>query len=268
MKDKKINRKEIRFVGLQRSGNHAIINWILSQIAGKVLFLNFVKPNTNPFETAVQDRLIGFTDYCDCESESQQAARDCLLYSYEDDGLGEVFSEEFEKRHDAWVGTSEQRYDVLVIRDIFNFIACRLQWAINPERYSYTGKIPFTTWENIYKVVELWKMYAREYLGETSYLKNNKVVISYNRWFLDREYRSQIASALSIAFTDRGFNVCAVKSTFENLNEGEEGADKLQVLSRWRYFSDNDLYRKILRDKELVALSHMIFGEIAGELEE
>ncbi|MFN7247708.1 MAG: hypothetical protein ACK5UO_13890, partial [Microcystis sp.] len=32
---------------------------------------------------------------------------------------------------------------------------------------------------------DMWMEYAKEFLGETSYLSNNKVVINYNLWFSD-----------------------------------------------------------------------------------
>ncbi|MGB7272584.1 MAG: hypothetical protein WBC69_04760, partial [Geitlerinemataceae cyanobacterium] len=44
-----INQKEIRVVGLKRTGNHAILKWVKSQETGVVEHLNNVKPNENPF---------------------------------------------------------------------------------------------------------------------------------------------------------------------------------------------------------------------------
>jgi hypothetical protein len=44
-----IDRKELRVVGLKRTGNHAILKWIKSQQVGAIEHLNNVKPNENPF---------------------------------------------------------------------------------------------------------------------------------------------------------------------------------------------------------------------------
>lgn len=38
-------------------------------------------------------------------------------------------------------------------------------------------------------MIDLWIDYAKEYLGETNYLKHNKICINYNQWFADVEYQ-------------------------------------------------------------------------------
>ena len=43
-----VNAKEIRIVGLRRTGNHALINWIQKQAAGS-LFLNDLRVDCNPY---------------------------------------------------------------------------------------------------------------------------------------------------------------------------------------------------------------------------
>lgn len=44
-----VNQKEIRVVGLKRSGNHAIINWIRKQHHGEVWHLNKIPVKRNPY---------------------------------------------------------------------------------------------------------------------------------------------------------------------------------------------------------------------------
>ncbi len=66
-----INKKEFRFVGLQRSGNHAVINWILSQCKGEKIFLNFAQPYNNPYKTSYQERLLHFCQDFDIYQELQ-----------------------------------------------------------------------------------------------------------------------------------------------------------------------------------------------------
>src|SRR5437764_14442767 len=46
-----VNRSEIRFIGMQRSGNHAVINWIARQSHGSMFFLSDVKLSKNPYES-------------------------------------------------------------------------------------------------------------------------------------------------------------------------------------------------------------------------
>ena len=47
-----VNENEIRVVGMSRSGNHAIINWILQGIRGPYCFLNCAEAGHNPFAWA------------------------------------------------------------------------------------------------------------------------------------------------------------------------------------------------------------------------
>ena len=42
-----VNQKEIRVIGMRRTGNHAIINWIKNQEIGNIEFLNDLKINRN-----------------------------------------------------------------------------------------------------------------------------------------------------------------------------------------------------------------------------
>jgi hypothetical protein len=41
-------------------------------------------------------------------------------------------------------------------------------------------------------LTDMWIEYAKEFLEETSYLSNNKVIINYNLWFSDISYRREI----------------------------------------------------------------------------
>ena len=253
------NKKEIRFVGLQRSGNHAVINWILSQELGKICFLNFVKSKTNPFITATQDRLPRFCKQFNIKNEAiQPTFKHCLFYSYEDEDLAEVFCSDFLINHDSYLGKSQTCFNVLVLRDPFNFFSCRIQWL----KGDYKGKIPLNSQENIAKLIDLWKMYAKEYLCQTSYLSPNKVVINFNKWFLDKNYRIELAKILLLKFTDAGIDECAVMSTFEDKKDGDFGARNLKVLDRWQGFVNDPIFKSVIRDRELLELSDRIFGKI------
>ncbi len=79
-------------------------------------------------------------------------------------------------------------------------------------------------------------MYAEEYLGNTCYLKYNKIVINYNKWFQCQDYRKQLAAQLCVEFTDESIDYCAVYDTFGKLREGETGARNLHVLERWKCY--------------------------------
>ncbi len=66
-----MNKLEICMIGMQRSGNHAIADWILQQFENPV-FLNHVVPFEDPFN---HRRTRGSND--------RESDKTLLLYSYE-----------------------------------------------------------------------------------------------------------------------------------------------------------------------------------------
>ncbi|GMU23443.1 MAG: hypothetical protein AMXMBFR13_35210 [Phycisphaerae bacterium] len=104
------NRREIRLVGMPRSGNHAIIQWILAQSAGRYCFLHAVQVNSNRFLTSqpLHDPAGSgaIVNYAGFNLWREQAGRftpkDLLLYSHEDEFLGRVGTENFERYHDGF----------------------------------------------------------------------------------------------------------------------------------------------------------------------
>lgn len=246
-----VNKKEIRIVGLRRSGNHAIINWIRKQQKGEVLHLNNVRAGKNPYRVLYHHYR---TDRLRQEALGYFTKKDCLISSYEDYNLEDITDKNFAKKHDLYLGKTEQRYDVIIIRDPFNLLASRLQKGYTSIK------------SNQNTVIDLWIAYAKEYLGETQFLQNNKIGINYNQWFLDVAYRQQIASRLNLEFSDAGLEKVKGQgggSSFDGL-EFQGKASNMDVLGRWKNFASDDLYKKMLDNQELVEYAEKIFGHIPG----
>lgn len=51
-----INKKELRILGLRRSGNHAIVNWIQKQVSENHVFMNHVRIAENPYRDVYRDQ--------------------------------------------------------------------------------------------------------------------------------------------------------------------------------------------------------------------
>jgi hypothetical protein len=251
-------------VGLKRSGNHAVINWIGQQISGeKVYFLNSCRPFENPYETKhSQDsaETIIFKNYRLDRERQRFEDKDCLLYSYEDRSLEDVYSDCALNNHDAWIGQSVKRYDILLLRDPFNLFASRLQRDLRQ------GKSASTLYDRYVRLKSLWIEYAREFVGASQYLRDNKTVINFNSWTRDAGYRRRLARQLGLVFTDVGFNeVVGVGggSSFEG-RSFDGVAQTMDVTKRWRRFASHPLYRRLLSDDVLIDLSLEIFGPIPG----
>ncbi len=246
---KVVNKKEIRVVGLRRTGNHGIINWIKSQNSGEVWHLNNILVKQNPYR-------VNYHHFPEerwrREALGNFSLKECLIYSYEDWSLEQIADPHFEKKHDLYFGKSETRYDILILRDPFNLLASRFK------RNYMNVK------ENHQTVEQLWIAYAKEFLGQTQHLKYNKICINYNQWFLDVEYRKQISEKLGLQFSDEGFS--KVKggggSSFDSRNYDGQ-AYKMDVQNRWKVFADDENYLKLLKNEEILEYSKRIFDHIS-----
>jgi len=258
------NKCEIRVAGMQRSGNHAIINWIMKLCTGKICFLNNVDPLKNPYLTYKDKDLKNINEHdfkLDKNKSGKMIKKDYLIYSYEEYPLQEVFDEEFDKNHDKFIGKSLKKIDVLVLRDPYNFFASRIKLE---EFGILNSRVHLTDEKSKKIVVNLWKEYAKEYLGNTKYLKNNKMVISYNKWNSDKKYRKFLAKKLKLQFKDlkdENMSKYGPGSSFDKFKYKGQ-AYKMKVLERWKVMKDYPFYRSIFEDKELVELSNKIFGNV------
>ena len=250
-----VNANELRVIGMSRSGNHAVIGWVMRQAAGRTCLLNCVQGKSNPYLTprpvAPGDGERGYANYSDFDLESERrgvfSRKDWLVFSHEDDFLGNACAESFERRHDEFVGPSARRRDVLILRDPFNLFASR-------RRAGY-GTVSEAT------AVRIWKQHAREFLRRTRWLRREPVFVSYNRWVTDPSYRRRLAEDLGLEFTDAGVDAvarCAGGSSFDGLAY-DGRASRMKVFDRWAWYRDDPTFRSLF-DEEVVALSEPIFG--------
>jgi hypothetical protein len=256
-----INEHEIRIVGMRRTGNHAVFEWIKAQAEGEIQSLNNLEVNVNPYRYKYEKLRDYYPQHkwvmgkLKPPAKGNFSQRDWLFYSYEDHDLEKIGSPFFEFMHDLYLGKSRKRIDLLVLRDPFNLFASRLKSEMVPIKNPQKN------------AVQLWTEYAQEFLDETQKLTQKKVCVNYNRWFQDRDYREQIAQLLDIPFTDAGINNvsgCGGGSSFEQRNYVGK-AQEMPVLERWKQYADHPAYLSMFRNNEqLFHYSEKIFGPIPG----
>lgn len=107
--------------GLQRSGNHAIINWILGnqKSTTDICFLNNSKVYSDPLKSNQPNVLTKYSN------KLGPNRGNIVLVSYEEKDLNEVFSEENLKLLAQVFGNTALYYKILVLRDPKNFLASR-----------------------------------------------------------------------------------------------------------------------------------------------
>ena len=247
------NEVEIRVVGLSRSGNHAIIDWLLAQMRGRTCLLNCAEPRTNPFVTArplgehEPGHRVNFDGFdLDGERHGRFSHKDYLVHTYEDTFLA-AFGDPFhEAKHDEWVGRSRRRFDLLVLRDPYNLLASRLTCG-----FGVAAPI----------AVRIWCRHAREFLGLDRHLRDERVLVSYNAWASSRSYRRRVAEQLELEFDDRAaahVPACAGGSSFDG--HGVSPC-RMALHDRWRGYTGRPDYRSVLTP-ELHDLAQRIFGPL------
>lgn len=283
------NEHEVRVLGLRRTGNHAVIHWILDRQHKTALHLNdvLVHKGLDPYKTLRNRITVANFPYWRCyrgssvrhfksliktalgipESFALQvkddrviierlraAKKEHFVYSYEDLNPDDERLKEFESKHEEFIGVSRNRYEVIILRDAYNLFASLI-------RSNMIGD-----W-NYQSYVDLYKAYAHEFVRESEAVCDVKrVYINYNKWFLDSHYRIQIARDLG--FQDGGepyrkVTVMGRGSSFDG-RQLNGLAPSMKVMERWKDMKAHPLWQEAVGDVEIQALSDRIFGAVTS----
>jgi hypothetical protein len=253
---------EICVVALRRSGHHAIVEWLLRQLHGDGCFLNDCRADSSPFIRNKGARVTGRVNLEE-ERPGSFTRKDYLVHNYENRSLSKIFSRSRLEQWDELVGTSRRRVHLLILRDPFNNFAGLVRRG---EGHTPGDTLTYSP-ETILRGVELWKRYAREFVGLTDFIPREKIGVTYNAWFADRAERKSLADALQLDFTDEGIEKVAAwgpsrGSSFDGFSfDGR--ASQMRVLERFREYEDDPYYLSLF-DPEIIDLSERIFGVVPG----
>ena len=252
-----INQKEIRVIGLRRTGNHAVINWIISQQAGKSFHINNVAVGTNPYRQKSDNLRRYHPEHIKMANVYRRQAvgnlieRDCLIHSYEDWSLQQIAQPQFERNLSLYLGRSAQRLDVLILRDPFNLFASRLKQGFVATRASGAT------------MVDLWLAYAKAFIGENHPLQN-PIFVNYNRWFTEKAYRQKLAAQLGLTFSDAGLEQVTAFGGGSSFEGTRVSGQSLDVTNRWRAFANDPAFQHLFNNEAVWDYSERIFGHIPG----
>ena len=149
---------------------------------------------------------------------------------------------------------------VLIIRDFPNWLASRV-------RYHEVARAEFPSFSQIVRFAQLWTIYAREYLGETNFLRDvSLVTVSFNKWVRDDSYRCEVLESMGIKLKDNSTSYvpgAGGGSSFDaTLLSGK--AEQMQVFDRWKYLENRKLIEGIPEFHrqlgEINRLNNEIFG--------
>lgn len=230
-------------VGLRRTGNHAVINWIKHQVDGPFLFYNNILAGEAAFLRFERElRFGGFS-------------RPTLLLSYEDRLIDDIFDEELRGiLADYACGARASAHLALILRDPHNLLASRAKrwpkWFARPEARE--------------KMVTIYKEHARVFLGDAPPPAGVRLApVNYNSFVADAGYRRRLAEHLETPFTDRGRDEVTSYgrgSSFDGqMRDG--AAASMDVLGRWRAFENDPDFRAVVGDPVLIDLAQRVFGD-------
>jgi hypothetical protein len=226
-----VNRREVRVLAMRRSGHHAVVHWILSQLAGPGLFANDGKVDGG--------RLVGnrFSRYVNLGQDeiARDRAGDLIpkamyLWNAEDRRVEELAA----LAAAAARGASAEVVHLLVLRDPWNWLASRRR--AEPAR-------PLAGTPELVA----WKGQAREALRRTRHL-DPLVAVDFRRWVAERAYRRELAAALGLPFTDAGFQEVALPGLSSFATDAVR-ADNAVVLDRWRELAADPEIQAALDDE-------------------
>jgi hypothetical protein len=236
-----VNRREVRLLAMRRSGHHAVVHWILSQLPGPGLFSNDGKVDGG--------RLVGnrFSRYVNLDDDAvardragELVAKDLYLWNAEDRAVEEMAA----LAAPAARGASREVVHLLVLRDPWNWLASRRR--AEPER-------PLAGTPEL----AAWKGQVREALRRTRLLAP-LVAVDFRRWVAEETYRRDLAAVLDLPFTDAGFREVALPGLSSFATDAVR-ADNAVVLSRHRELAGDPEIEAAL-DGETLELAAAFFG--------
>jgi len=275
------NKREIRVIGMRRSGHHAIVFWVGNHIDGDALYINDVYPHqkaerqfTIPSKVVTSQSTGRSLEPCVINNVDLHVTRDfyakpcsfsmlkkytrdiqqdwdCLLLSFEEWHINDIDNNEFIERHDEWYGRSKQINNILVLRDPFNCLASVLKGG-------HYWPVPL---KNVVdNFIDLWKNHAKEFIGQTKYL-SNLTKINFNKWHIHGGYRMTIMERLNIKIDESSFQYIPEFSNGSSFTgyDKQGMASNLRLQDRWRSCQDLIEFKMLKQDKELIDMSYEIF---------
>lgn len=232
--------------GMKRSGNHAIIHWILRQ--KRMMFFNnafpirrFFNPrHAYPFPadySLLLKKLRRRVPFRSVWVENILRTKKKIL-SIEDHFLDISYFHNLPSKH----------ANVLILRDPYNLFASRIRKGHQVRHPDYPREYN----EMFVRAIKLWKQSFREFMGETAYL-TNKISVSYDRWVVDPEYRQSILASLGLQLRDNSIGSLTVEGGGSSFGKAASVDDPTEYLQRFTYLKEEErrLFSHIVEDAEL-----------------
>jgi len=235
MSESALFEREIRVLGMKRSGTHAIATWLFGHFRKKdcmvlnnsSLSLKKIYRNNKNKAAAAQfplklsklrkmkpnGGLINIVESLSLDEAARKLNDDRSSYNV----LKRYYVEQYGVDR-----FSHREYSILLYRSCFNHLSSILNH--------------YGLWKHVaIDFIEMSTQYELEAMGVTNRIPN-KVVVLYDRWFSDIEYRKSISAKLGLRHTDKLLNkIWRLGSTFaKSKDEFQWRAQEMDVLNRYK----------------------------------
>ncbi|QDH70995.1 hypothetical protein [Marilutibacter alkalisoli] len=233
--------------GMKRSGNHALVRWLLPQIDGT--FVNNAIP-IGPILRGVE------TMPDPAPFIAWQASRP-ELRKEKPGGKLLVGLEDLELSVSPWQVEGVRMHRLLILRRPEQMFSSRVRHASRVEMVAF----PKDNNHVMQRVSTVWKQHARCFLGlEDTY--PGRVAISFEAWVTCRDYRHAISEALGLVFDDSAFGKVGLQgggSSFDGMAYEGRGHE-MNVLDRVSQLKapERAVLDEIFLDTELRELSEAV----------
>ncbi len=229
---------------MRRSGNHAIIQWILAQSEGVTEFFNDASPEAPYAKTPV---------YGNWESPKSPSHITLSVVSYEDRSFEilRACEKKFVQQR-----TPAQKIELLIVRDPFNMFASRLHSPyIKAWRPAYICGLTAPQLAEDYIEAYLCQHFPKDPLKRL-------ITANFNQWMTDSSYRKCLADSLNLPFSDKGMEKLSHYGGGSSF-DGKSGQPNRMVFDeRWRQYMDNRTFVSQLRRKTFLTFTKKAFPKI------
>lgn len=249
------------FHGMRRSGNHVVLNW--TGLTNAAFFMNDILLREqvpallgDPFATKA------FWHWFPRICARRQMRRMLRETGWKLLARGLCVSlEDWPIDRPIFTPWPRRCQHILLLRDPLNMFASRIRMS-GGMHVVYGGERADAYFQNS---IALWKMHAREFLGETNRLPDH-VGVYYDRWVVDPTYRAEIAASLRLAPDEGALNRVAVEgggSSFEGMAPLGEGAIERRLSRHDQLEGDEKrLFARIPADSELMQLRERVLERV------
>jgi len=234
---------------MQRSGNHAIANWIIANLLDdpyiKLEYLEGANKN---------QKFTNLIRYYHNSPTLKPKRNANTEYSY----IGLENKGNFVDKFKNFDYQTDQIYFVTLIRNPINHISSLLNHGsfFKIVYGDYPGN--FREYLNVYNMKNI----------ENEFSNVNTVGILYDKWFADANYKNTLSQELNIGNNDFGLNTVpshGAGSSFDGFTfDGK--AQKMDVLNRWKNYYNYDIHYEII--SELKDEIEKVFGKIPYNLDD